>query len=297
MNGVRLAQLIINPAATSDEDFRELEGQADIYPYFSCLHILNAKIAFIKELESKDKLLTKAAIISPDRVHLKKYLTTDDIFADETLVAEEPEMITVPVPEKKETIKPPDPLPSADSGVEAAPPKIQTPTLPPGKNILDELKENTEAYRQSFQKYLEVLNSNALPPINQDQSDPLADPAQTEEKFRDILESSKKRKTTRKMPKEEQDLLISKFIEAGSENRKPAQSEKNEKTPSEDLSISSTEIHDEMVTETLAGIMINQGKLEKAIDIYHKLIWKFPQKKSYFAAQIEILKEKISKQK
>lgn len=46
----------------------------------------------------------------------------------------------------------------------------------------------------------------------------------------------------------------------------------------------------------LAGIMVKQGKLEKAIDIYHKLIWKFPQKKSYFAAQIEILKEKISKQ-
>ncbi len=46
-----------------------------------------------------------------------------------------------------------------------------------------------------------------------------------------------------------------------------------------------------MVTENLANIMIKQGRFEKAIEIYNKLIWKFPHKKAYFAARIKELKE------
>jgi hypothetical protein len=37
-------------------------------------------------------------------------------------------------------------------------------------------------------------------------------------------------------------------------------------------------------------ILIHQGKKERAIEVLKKLIWKFPQKKAYFAAQIEDLK-------
>jgi predicted Zn-dependent protease len=44
-----------------------------------------------------------------------------------------------------------------------------------------------------------------------------------------------------------------------------------------------------IVSETLADILIRQGKREKAIDVFRKLIWKFPQKKAYFAARIEEL--------
>ena len=37
--------------------------------------------------------------------------------------------------------------------------------------------------------------------------------------------------------------------------------------------------------------IIKQGKKDKAIEVLKKLIWKFPQKKAYFAAQIEDLKK------
>ena len=58
-----------------------------------------------------------------------------------------------------------------------------------------------------------------------------------------------------------------------------------------DLSQPSTEFGEDLISENLAQILSNQGKKNKAIDIYKKLIWKFPQKKSYFAALIEDLKK------
>jgi hypothetical protein len=89
----------------------------------------------------------------------------------------------------------------------------------------------------------------------------------------------------------EQIQLIDKFIKkqpaiANNKNRKIAA------TPQVDLAgLSQGQFGENVVSETLVKILISQGKKEKAIELLKKLIWKFPQKKANFAAQIESLKK------
>ncbi len=84
--------------------------------------------------------------------------------------------------------------------------------------------------------------------------------------------------------------LIDRFISANP--RIEAQKEKQYHPP-EDISRPFVDEKGGFVSETLATIYLNQGYYSKAIDIYEKLILKFPEKSSYFAAQIEKVKELI----
>ena len=92
--------------------------------------------------------------------------------------------------------------------------------------------------------------------------------------------------------KQLQSELIDKFITANP-RIEPAREKTN--LLMEDISKSFIEEEGGFVTETLARIYINQGYYSKAIDIYEKLSLKFPEKSSYFASQIEKVKEYIKK--
>lgn len=86
--------------------------------------------------------------------------------------------------------------------------------------------------------------------------------------------------------------LIDKFIIANP--RIEPQKDKSY-VPDDDISKPYVEETGGLVTETLAKIYINQGYYSRAMDIYEKLSLKFPEKSSYFASQIENVKEYIKK--
>lgn len=59
----------------------------------------------------------------------------------------------------------------------------------------------------------------------------------------------------------------------------------------ENLAETSTQLHANLLSESFAKILAQQGKKVKAKEIYEKLALKFPDKRTYFADLIEKLKE------
>jgi len=115
----------------------------------------------------------------------------------------------------------------------------------------------------------------------------------------DALTSEEDNKTAKQTGSDEfskksisQSELIDKFILA---NPRIEPVRETGKQIVEDISKPFTEVEGGFVTETLAKIYINQGYYSKAIDIYEKLSLKFPEKSSYFASQIEVIKEYLKK--
>jgi hypothetical protein len=83
------------------------------------------------------------------------------------------------------------------------------------------------------------------------------------------------------------DEIINQFLEANPKIS-PIPSTSTDQTVY-DLSAQASTLSDDDLTENLAQIMVKQGKMDKAIEIYCKLILKNPEKTPYFASRINAL--------
>lgn len=79
----------------------------------------------------------------------------------------------------------------------------------------------------------------------------------------------------------ENPTIIPRKVNAASSKKLPANEEE--------------EVSEGLITETLAGIYVQQGLYREALKAYEKLSLKFPEKNTYFASQIEKIKNLISK--
>ncbi|QJX48797.1 hypothetical protein HMJ29_18510 [Hymenobacter taeanensis] len=84
--------------------------------------------------------------------------------------------------------------------------------------------------------------------------------------------------------------LINRFLKAQPRIKTPSHDSKPADEQA-DLSVRSTQAAPAIASESLAKIMVKQGKIDKAIEIYERLMQRQPEKKAYFADQIQQLKQ------
>ncbi|HVV53787.1 MAG TPA: hypothetical protein VHC47_00595 [Mucilaginibacter sp.] len=104
------------------------------------------------------------------------------------------------------------------------------------------------------------------------------------------LEKASSKPTIQFDMKNKGDRIIQKFLTEDPQIGPPS----SDKLDNENKAKRSAEDQDELVTETLARIYVDQMLYHKAINTYKKLILKFPEKSRYFADQIELLERKIN---
>ncbi len=88
---------------------------------------------------------------------------------------------------------------------------------------------------------------------------------------------------------QKQQDIIDRFLKENPRISSPKEPVAASDTP--EIIDNSVEEDNDLVSETLADILLKQGKTQKALGIYEKLCLKYPEKSSYFAEKIEQIKQ------
>lgn len=301
MNSTAFHTLLKNYSSLNAEEMGELREWNAQYPYCQITHLLLARGA--RDLSNSDAqvLLHRAAVYAGDRTVVKSVMT-----------APTSARVVVPViKEAKKVVETASERPAEDSTMSSTPesglaakqelqkvsptPAVAQESIPlEGDALRADL--NTELHRlhhlmSAFEASYDQLkhnepNSAPTKSPKKPSASKATPPAETPEA--PLIEEikSSKRKPKLVSPKvAEQGEIIDHFIKVAPTLPRTKPSE-----PSADLAAESVNYGDHIVSETLVEILLKQGKKAKAIEMLKKLIWKFPQKKAYFAAQIEALK-------
>lgn len=106
----------------------------------------------------------------------------------------------------------------------------------------------------------------------------------------DQIENENAPRTVPFQVKRREDPILDKFIQEEPQIKPPG----SQKLNTENKARKSAEDPNDLVSETLAQIYVDQMLFEKAIATYKKLSLKFPEKSTYFADQIRELKKKVN---
>ncbi|HEY6436361.1 MAG TPA: tetratricopeptide repeat protein [Ignavibacteriaceae bacterium] len=283
--------LLTNYTALTPWEALEILNLEKEFPYSQVIHGLAARATQDNQLPEQEEQLHLGAIYTTDRAVFKSIMTASAQKRIEVFEEQPQEELSKYSSGAKLEIttenEPPISLASDQRKIHAKAAEVNDSFYDEILHDLERLKQSKLEFEETMRLYengaLPLTSGNDTPQKKKKQADSINDLI-TE------IKSSKKKIDPEGPKQKEQIEIIDQFIKTQPTIKgKVAGEEKS--APKDDLTENSLMYNENIISETLAEILIKQGKKDKAIDVLKKLIWKFPQKKAYFAAQIEELKK------
>lgn len=276
MNATQLLEIIKKGNRLENEDYQQLLKLHELFPYFQIPKVLLAKYEFDTTAGQSKEMLHWAAITSPNRSWLRQLLETSQPFDKLEALLDKNRVLT-------DTEKTSDTPPKLIDDLE-------------GKEIEDVpaapvVKDRAEVLRMLEEHLQKRLSENASKTEPSEAQDRAKKKAARKAASEDLIESirKKEKKEILDEKKKAQIDIIKAFSKKEIKLATIKELEKLQKQP--DLSERSTQLDPNFISESYARMLTKQGKKQKAIEIYQKLMVKFPDKSAYFADLIKNLEE------
>jgi tetratricopeptide (TPR) repeat protein len=309
MNSQKITQILSNIDILNQISVEELNQLVRDFPYMTLPHLLLAKKLHDNNDLHAGQQIKKTAILIPNRKRLYELLYRETVRTTIASTVEKPQPETAKA-EKEETATNEDvafqnplqfhSLKGETTIIPGEKEEIADEANPQKEEQLDELEN--EVLKHAMESAY-AFTSDDIPEKNKTSED-LEKPEETSgsdreekklspnerqafSKWLQILDKErleKVREKEKQEQKQQQSKLIDKFIK---EEPQISKVDKDEDFSPEGISRMNVVDNDDFVTETLAKIYTQQGNIEKAKNIYNKLMLKYPEKKAYFAGQLK----------
>lgn len=295
MDATGFETLVQNFTDLTDSEYAQIQQLSSQYPYSQVVHMLLTRGARDLQQKDQEQILHQSAVYATDRQVLKWVMTAPKTVRQPAPVEPPTTVMTKPLPDVIEPepviIQKVKPVPVSESSKESGQvAEYSNPANPLSGDALrtdiyvqlEKLQKLKHDFEISFDKFQSSGGKQFTKMANVTSSENIE--SASEPLIEEIKASHKKVKI--EGPKQKEQIeIIDQFIKT-----KPTIARPKPGVDATDLSEDSAGFSDNVVSETLVDILVKQGKKEKAVEVLKKLIWKFPQKKAYFAAQIDKLK-------
>ena len=284
MDAQQFISYVKDPRALGKDSLGGIEQLATEFPYCQSLRILHLlNLRMVNHVMYSEQLKTTAAYIA-DRKRLKELIRELreeplDAHQDEIAPPEEKDLQAEDVGRQEEAVIP-GKSGNDDSGII-------------GEALVDEAATEGAPTDKEAVQYDSAEEEEPEAPVK---PEPVVPIIELDEEARllalkKIVESrlqeiSEEKEAKKRREQDSKQALIDKFIREEPSISRP----KSEFFDPVRVAKSSQQEHEGIVSETLARIHLQQGNIAKAIEIYRRLSLNFPEKSSYFAAQIEKIK-------
>lgn len=282
---------------TSFEEAEAVLMLKENFPFSQVLHTLSARVSKDHEFSNSTSELQLAAVYSADRAVLKEIMEATKTAHTVTDAPTEQNELAANADVANTVLEDLAKLHQAKHNFEVlftdGPTSTQMPVVAPATTAVVSQDHDGVNHKSKKERIVQLAKSLSTPV--EDTIVEVEPGFKSRRRKKDALDSfidqivvSKQELTPESEKHKEQIEMIDHFIKI----QPSISGAKDKQSQNNDLStIKTGEFGDHIVSETLVEILLKQGKKEKAIEVLKKLIWKFPQKKAYFAAQIEELRK------